>query len=300
MTLKYYTVEPGERLREHVKNFFVIESDNLLKLNKVDILTFAPDGCANIYFVLEDLFQVYEGGLKKIEKGSAYVVGQTTGIVRYELGREAFLLGVSIQPWSVGRMLGSPAELFTDRIEAGEAVCGDEFEKTASAVMKSARENPRKAFGAIGEYLAGKIGRCDAAGVVKDVVSLIDSSKGVVEISALAGKSGISLRRLEMIFKREVGISPKKLASIFRIKYLREYLLNNNFTKLAQLANNFGFTDQAYFTNEFKKVMKISPNKYLKMIRQGAVCREVADEGGGGRKRTVVVTSVLKNHVKFD
>ncbi len=81
----------------------------------------------------------------------------------------------------------------------------------------------------------------------------------VDEISSILNVTSTTLRTL---FNKNVGISPKDLIKIHRIKKVLHYPLTceESFT---QIAYNFNYFDQAHFCKDFKDSIGISPRQYF-------------------------------------
>lgn len=82
----------------------------------------------------------------------------------------------------------------------------------------------------------------------------------------MSDNAALSLRQLERQFKRWVGISPKHYQRIIRIKKTLDTIKLYPYVTLADLAHQHGFTDQAHMTREFKKIAKITPGAYSKVV----------------------------------
>ena len=93
-------------------------------------------------------------------------------------------------------------------------------------------------------------------------VDLIKKHAGNIKIAVLAEKLKISQSRLEKRFRRIVGASPKKFASIVRLRNVIKVAPNeNNMTRLGLEA---GFFDQSHFIKDFKSFTGLTPEQYLK------------------------------------
>ena len=77
----------------------------------------------------------------------------------------------------------------------------------------------------------------------------------------LSGYSNQSLRQIERQFKRWLGITPKHYQRVLRIKKTIGYLRQHPNAKLADVAHQFGFSDQAHMTREFRAIAEITPGK---------------------------------------
>ncbi len=92
-------------------------------------------------------------------------------------------------------------------------------------------------------------------------VSLIHNSKGNIRIKELTERLNISQSPLEKRFRQAVGASPKKFASIVRLKHvIAQYDPKNSLTELGYQT---GFYDQAHFIKEFKSLTGDTPENFF-------------------------------------
>lgn len=100
--------------------------------------------------------------------------------------------------------------------------------------------------------------------LVDHAVRQIYNSRGTIRITELAQNLNISQSPLEKRFRKMVGASPKKFASIVRIKNVRSLLSQYNYRQAMYLANYY---DQAHFIKDFKKFAAVTPEQYLKRFK---------------------------------
>jgi AraC-like DNA-binding protein len=101
-------------------------------------------------------------------------------------------------------------------------------------------------------------------------VAHIQQSNATIRIERLARRMGLSLSAFERRFRRKVGASPKRFASIFRLKNairLRAGSREDDFTSIAHSA---GYTDQSHFIKDFKRATGSAPSAFF---RQSAMCK---------------------------
>lgn len=107
----------------------------------------------------------------------------------------------------------------------------------------------------------GRVGREVHGGVV-EAVEVIRSSRGMVGIEQIARRVGVSRRQLERLFKVQVGVGPKELASLARFEGGVEALPRRR--SWAQLACDMGYADQAHFIRSFTRRAGVTPGEYVR------------------------------------
>lgn len=111
------------------------------------------------------------------------------------------------------------------------------------------------------DFLLSRLKPVPPDGLVMEALALIHKSKGGIRIKELLEKLNISQSPLEKRFRRVVGTSPKKFASIVRFKHLIEGHKPQN--SLTELSYEAGFYDQAHFIKEFKTFTGETPEKFF-------------------------------------
>lgn len=99
--------------------------------------------------------------------------------------------------------------------------------------------------------------------ILLESIKIIQSLKGNIALSNLYSYLNIDKSTLEKKFKKKVGISPKKLAAIYRFNHvvaLKTFKPNLTYT---QISYDCGYFDQAHLIREFKKHSGYSPTAYF-------------------------------------
>ena len=81
-------------------------------------------------------------------------------------------------------------------------------------------------------------------------------------MAELAAQSHLSSSQLERQFKQYTAISPKAYARIVRFGSLQAALLVNPSIRLADLADVYGYSDQAHLIREFKSFAGCTPRDF--------------------------------------
>lgn len=93
-------------------------------------------------------------------------------------------------------------------------------------------------------------------------VEIIKKHAGNLKITMLAQQLKISQSKLERRFRKIVGASPKKFASIVRFRNVLN--IASNESSMTQLGLEAGFFDQAHFIKDFKSFTGVTPEKYFR------------------------------------
>lgn len=110
-------------------------------------------------------------------------------------------------------------------------------------------------------FLLSRLHQVQPDQLILAALALIHKHKGNIRIKALCEQLHISQSPLEKRFRKTVGTSPKKFASIVRLKHaVRQYDPQSTLTDLGFEA---GFYDQAHFIREFKSFTGETPENFF-------------------------------------
>lgn len=203
-----------------------------------------------------------------------------------EQGQRALLYGVPLRPFErklqgSGRVLGikfraggfqpfwgqNVSELTGKVVRIGE-IWGSEVDNWTDKILGSSDE---LAMAAQAEaYLCTLLPARDAlAEQADEVVRTIHEQRDIVLVESLSKHTGISIRQLQRMFRKYVGVTPKWVIKRFRLQEAAELLEQNAQVSYAELAAQLGYFDQAHFIKDFKSLLGQSPSAY----RQGGVNR---------------------------
>lgn len=100
----------------------------------------------------------------------------------------------------------------------------------------------------------------------------LHASAGAIDIECLADQLDYSRKHLAGLFRREFGLTPKKLARVLRFDSAVRRIQAGQCSSLADLATWCGYADQAHFSRDFRAFAGQSPS---------AVMREMLPDGTG-------------------
>jgi len=98
--------------------------------------------------------------------------------------------------------------------------------------------------------------------MISKFVSETIKSKGQIVIQNFCDSFGIHKSTLEKNFKRYTGLTPKQYANLIRFNYLIKNMLFSH-SNLTETGYKLGYFDQSHMIKEFKKIIGISPRKFL-------------------------------------
>lgn len=194
--------------------------------------------------------------------------GVVTGLSRVDLSGRGWAFGVLLRP-AAGRMLWrSPVATLTDRhVELHEvsAFDGARVVRQVTAVMAASPADPA-AHRAAREVVEAALLPClpvDADGLlVEEVVRAVGELDVSARVDELACAVGLSPRRLQRLTRDHLGLTPKWLLQRRRMHEAVERLKGGEL-RLADLAHDLGYADQAHLTRDFVRFAGQTPGAYL-------------------------------------
>ena len=127
-----------------------------------------------------------------------------------------------------------------------------------------------EAFALVSRHLTTRYRDLEATTLRSELVhawDLLERSHGRFPVGALAREVGLSARHLGTLFHREVGRSPKTVATLMRFEHARALITENVRRRgrgdLARVAVVAGYSDQAHLSREFVHFTGRSPAVWL-------------------------------------
>ncbi len=84
---------------------------------------------------------------------------------------------------------------------------------------------------------------------------------GRVKISDVYAHTAVSEKKLERIFMRNMGISPKAFSSLMRYQLLWQEMVSSRSFDVLDAVEKYGYTDQPHLLNDFKKRHTMTPRE---------------------------------------
>lgn len=254
--MKFEKHFPAEILRPYIKYYVVSEHEN-----------------ANEYKVLPNTGLVigfqYKGMLVNIEDNKenklnpSGITGMTDG---YKLFRNSADIGTILVYFTeVGfaHFATTPAhELFKMSIALENIFDKNKIveieEKLTLATTDIQRVN------IVDKFLLSLLKDIETDKLIVEAIKLIYDSHGTIRIKDLNEKLYISQSPFEKRFRKVVGTTAKKFATIVRFNNVVDNLSKNK--SLTEICYEYNFFDQAHFTKEFKQFTGDTPENFKRFL----------------------------------
>lgn len=128
----------------------------------------------------------------------------------------------------------------------------------------SSAQNDQHRISIVDKLLQSQLKNVEADKLVIEAVKLIYQSRGTIRIKDLKEKLFISSDPLEKRFRKIVGTTPKKFATIVRFHTV---LTNLSKTKsLTEICYENNFFDQAHFIKQFRQFTGETPEHFKRFL----------------------------------
>ncbi len=210
-------------------------------------------------------------GWRRLE--GSFTAGLHSRPARVASQGRSICLQANLTPLGARRFFRLDLDSLTDRVESLDSVAPELASELEGRLLDCPSWEQRLELfeQALAERILGVAGGDPR---VARAHGIIAARQGQVAIGALADQLGVSRKHLNALFKREVGLSPKRFASTLRFAAAVEVLSQplGRPPSLAALAADCGYADQAHFTRDFKAFTGETPQALRRRIlpdRQG-------------------------------
>lgn len=253
----YLSREPDPPLGRHVAAIWHARGTVPYTREKI-----APTGSTVAVFVLGDPILETpdngEGETVRAERG--FLVGPHDRPVINEPIGETHAVGIVGTPVGCEAVFGVRPSLLRGRV----ALLDDQWSAAIGIrEMLVAASSPEEKLRRLETWLVSNVprpspgtDRCEAA------VWLLENDP-VRPIADIAAELGVSHGHLDREFTRIVGLSPRALARLLRMKRLLAGIDVNGSVGWADLAHGLGWFDQAHLIRDFKRHTGVTPSQYL-------------------------------------
>lgn len=253
--MEYSRKDPDSRLSSVVECYWFVTNDNPAVVREKIV----PDGFPEIIFHYGDPYRINLHGQWETQ-AKQLLAGQLTNHFFLENTGFAALVGIKFLPTALTRLFGVDMAPLTDRVADLRDVLGDAFTPMQEAIagMASVHDAVPVIEEALGPLMNGLT--ADDALAVK-AVEWMRERRGMTSVAEVGGEIGVGERKLERLFKRHVGLSPKFYARVLRFAAIFEGMEHGDLS-WAERALEAGFYDQSHFIRNFKEFTGEDPSRY--------------------------------------
>jgi AraC-like DNA-binding protein len=241
----YRRYHPSSALADFVEHYWIIEWD-LAEPVRRETLPYP-----NVHIILEP--EVCALGGVSTKRFSRILDGKSR------------VLGTKFHAGGLRPFVSGPISKFTDAVIPLDEVFG--VEAIALNNRALAQADHHASIGVVESFLLSRNPQpMIELEMVRRIATRIADDRDIHGVEQLAAEFGFGVRTLQRLFKAFVGVSPKWVIRRYRLQEAAEIMASSASVNWAQLAVGLGYTDQAHFNRDFKRLIGRSPGAYFKAL----------------------------------
>ena len=254
--MKFDKYIPTEKLKPYIK-YFVVSENDLESEYKV----FPSSGLVIGFQYKGQLTTIKNNTERKLKSAGITGISDSYKFFKNSAGIGTILVYFT----EIGfiHFSSNPAnELFNLSLSLDEIFEKNKVEEVEEKLAISTTDNQR--IKVVEQFLLSQLKNIETDKLIIQAVKLIYQSKGTIRVNELNEKLFISQSPLEKRFRKVVGTTAKKFASIVRFNSVLD---NMSETKsLLEICYENNFFDQAHFIKDFKQFTGDTPEKFKRFL----------------------------------
>ncbi|GAA4171324.1 helix-turn-helix domain-containing protein [Gryllotalpicola koreensis] len=204
-----------------------------------------------------------------IEHDRARLYAPTPDLTVRHLEGSGFAFGVLLQVATGYRLAGRPVEDFVgDSIDFSDEHVVTEVRDIMGASEDAVARHP-SAIAAFEEWLAARVPSLTTdERLMNEIAAAIETDAALTRVDELAGRFGLSPRRLERLAARYVGLTPKWMIQRRRLQEAAARLGASSTTDLSGLAAELGYADYPHFSRDFAATVGMTPRDFAATLKR--------------------------------
>lgn len=196
-----------------------------------------------------------------VEAAGVELVGASTTASYRDLTGHGWAVGALLRPAAVAALVESPAALLDDS-EQRDLPDLHRAVSSAMAAPLPAAERRDRAVLAFSDWLVAELGDVTATGRHANTMADLLMASDVRTPEQAAARLAVSVRTLQRMAHRHVGLSPAAMIRRRRLQEAAERIRSGEAADLARIAADLGYTDHAHLTTDFRRVLGFTPSEY--------------------------------------
>lgn len=195
------------------------------------------------------------------ENGEGRCGGIANGKFSRLLEGKGFVFSVKFRPGAFYCFYRKSISALTNKTIHGAEIFGNEFFKLEKAIFKSSSDE--EMFSLTEDFLRKqKPAEDENVMEINRLLEQISSQAELTKAEQLIPLGNRNLRSLQRLFKQYLGVGPKWVIARYRIHEALEQIREQKTIEWAALAIDLGYSDQAHFIRDFKKLVGKTPLAY--------------------------------------
>jgi AraC-like DNA-binding protein len=246
-------------LKEFIQCFWFIRHDSIPLATKM-----LPDGYSDIMLNFGNAYSLAFNNESEIEINESVFVGQRTKTMFLNQTGDVNMIGVRLNPGKEYTFLNQSAHLVQNSVISVSQVMGEVFESYLFDIQNNNTDELRVN---LTEQLFENHFRNNNA----KSNTLVDFALNLIQKNVVGGQGldlskelNLNYKQSERLFKKHVGITPKKYIRVIRFYQAYTKIRNQKSVNWTEVLNEYNFYDQSHFIKEYHWFTGNSPNKQFR------------------------------------
>ncbi|MGJ7907799.1 DUF6597 domain-containing transcriptional factor [Actinopolyspora sp. H202] len=257
----FTSMTPGGPVGEFVESIWLHEGGNPARHAELRL----PTGAVELMFNLrEDSFRLPGGTAPSGNSRGAVMAGPYRRAYVLDTTQQSRVLGVVFRPGGARPLVEAPLHELRERHVPLEALWGADAELVRERVLAAPDTGSR--LRTLESVLHERLSRRAelAHPVAVAATACLSDAAGSRRIGRLGERLGWTARRVEQVFRTDVGLSPKAYQRLWRFRTALEDIDEAARLGWSAFAAAHGYYDQAHLIREFRSHCGLPPTEYLR------------------------------------
>lgn len=227
-------------------------------------------------------------GGARVELDHSNLDAQRLYPIRIEQRGAAVVTGVRFRTGGLMPFVSHPLKEWTDRVVRLDEAFGVGAH-ALETTLRDAEDSLDRQREALDDFLLRRLQRTEATELAFRLKSAQEAEGGLLRIEALADLGATTLRTVNRLFRRYIGVGPKAFASVTRFQRALDRIKTDPGVSIGTVAAECGYADHSHFVRQFKRFAGAVPSRQLGYFPPGAptdfspnLVRFVQDGAGPG------------------
>ena len=193
--------------------------------------------------------------------GGACLSGVHRAPLLVESNPRVHMFGVRLRPAAAFQMLAVPMG-----VASGRVIPLDTLRRDAGVALRDACAGAttfEERVGAVCRWIENRCGGLRRTSHYAEwMTARLECTGGLASIDELRRAAGVSRKKLAADFRDRIGVTPKVLARILRVRRAC-IMLQRGAASLADAAAACGYFDQSHMAREFRDIGDVTPHEFL-------------------------------------
>lgn len=226
-----------------------------------------PEGTVDILFPLEGQTTIATSASRDrgVTISEPSLVGPQQSYSIYDTSQSVRAFGIVFTPGGAARFLGSQIGELSNSIVPARDVLGSEVRVLHERLLEN--QDPSRIFGVAEAFLRKRFDpELRYAEEIDFAIAAIQRGETAnVSLADFAENAiGFSPKHFVELFKRRVGLAPKRYQQIVRFNRMLERCRLSPGITWSRLATAFGYVDQSHLAKDFQRLAGVTPGEYLR------------------------------------